>query len=101
MEDIGCELDTFEQMVATMSQLFDSLGKSALRLTPHKCELRKTSINFFDNTITSEGIKPEKKIEKILNTMKLPTTVKQVKRLEGSTLFFHSFFPTSAQTLMP
>ena len=60
------------------------------------------SINFFGNTITSKVLKPAKeKNEKFLNTTEVPTTVKQVKRLVGFTLFFRSFLPNLAQNLMP
>ena len=60
------------------------------------------SINFLGNATTSKGLKPEKeKLEKFLNTIKVRTTVKQVKRLVGFTLFFRSFLPNLAQNLMP
>ena len=102
MDDIGCGVETFEQMVPTLRQIFDCLRKSGLRLTPHKCEFGMPSINFLGNTITSKGLQPEKqKIQKFLNTIKLPTTVKQVKRLVGFTFFFRSFLPNLAQNLMP
>ena len=61
-----------------------------------------TSINFHGNTITPQGLKPEtEKIEKFLKQMKLPATVRQVKRLVGFVLFFRSFLPNMAQNLMP
>ena len=60
MDDIGCGVETFEQMVPTLRQIFDCLRKSGLRLTPHKCEFGMPSINFLGNTITSKGLKPEK-----------------------------------------
>ena len=73
MDDIGCGVETFEQMIPTLRQIFDCLRKSGLRLTPQKCEFGMPSINFLGNTITSKGLKPEKeKIEKFLNTIKLP-----------------------------
>ena len=81
MDDIGRGMETFEQMVPTLRQIFDCLRKSGLRLTPHKCEFGMLAINLLGNTITSKGLQPEKeKIQKLLNTIKLPTTVKQVKR---------------------
>ena len=102
MDDMGCGVETFEQMILTLRQILDCLRKSGLRLPPQKCEFGMPSINFLGNTITSKGLKPEKgKIEKFLNTIKVPTTVKQVKRLVGFTLFFRSFFPHLAQNLMP
>ena len=97
MDDIGCGVETFEQMAPTLRQIFDCLRKSGRRLTPHKCEFGMTSINFLGNTFTPKGLKPEsEKIEKFLKTMNLPATVGQVKRLVGFVLFFRSFFTKSS-----
>ena len=46
-------------MIPTLSQIFDCLRKSGLRLTPHKCEFGMKSITFLGNTITPQGLKPE------------------------------------------
>ena len=101
MDDIGCGVETFEQMVPTLRQILDCLRKSGLRFTPHKCEFGMPSINFLGNKITPKGLQLEnEKIQKFLNTIKLPTTVKQVKRLVGFTLFFRSFLPNQSQNLM-
>ena len=102
MDDIGCGVDTFDRIVPTLRQIFDCFWKSALRLTPHKLEFGMPSKNFLGNTITSKGHKPEKeKIETFPNTIENSTTVKQVNRLVGFTLFFRSFLPNLAQNLMP
>ena len=64
MDDIGCGVETFEQMIPTLRQIFDCLRKSGLRLTPHICEFGMTSINFLGSTITPQGLTPEtEKIE--------------------------------------
>ena len=80
--DIGCGLETFEQLVPAFRQIFDGLRKSGLRLTPHKCEIGMASINFLCKTITPKGITREtEKIGKFLKTMKLPATARQVKNI--------------------
>ena len=95
-------METFEQRVPTLRQIFDCLRKSGLRLTPQKCEFRMPSKNVLGKPITSKGLQPEKqKIQKSPNTMKFPTTVKQMKPLVGFTLLFRSFLPNLAQNLMP
>ena len=102
MDDIGCRVETFEQMVPTLRQIFDCLRKSGLRLTPHNCEFGMPSINFPGNTITPKGLQPEKeKIQKFLKTIKLPTTVKQVVWVSWVYIFFRSFLRNLAQNLMP
>ena len=65
MDNIGCGVETFEQMAPTLRQIFACLRKSGLRLTPHKCEFDMPSINFLGNTITSKGLQPEKKNSKV------------------------------------
>ena len=94
MDDIECGVETFEQMVHKLSQNFDCLRKSGLRLTPHKCEIGMPSI-IFKLSWQHDNIKrtsTREKMPKSLNTIKLPITVTQVKRLIGFTLFSPHFF---------
>ena len=63
-------------------------------MTPQKCEFGMNSFNFLANTITPQGLKLQtEKIEKFLKTVKLPATVRQLRRLLGFVLFFRSFSP--------
>ena len=89
MDDIKCGLQTFEQMIPTLRQKLDCLRKSGLRLNPHKCEFGIASTNFFGNTFTPNGLTPETaEKEKNLKTIKLPTTVGQLKKLFGFVVIF-------------
>ena len=102
MDDIGCGVEAFEQMVPTLRQKFHCLHKSGLRLTPHKCEFGMTSTKLLSITTTPKGLKPKfEKHEKTLKTMKLPAAVRQVKRLVRFVLFFRTFMPNLAQNLKP
>ena len=101
-DDIGCGLETSDQMVPTLRQIFGCLCKSGLRLTPHKGQFAMTSIIFLGNTITPKGLKPETvKKEKFLKTLKLAATVRQGKLLVQFVWFFCTFLPNKAQNLMP
>ena len=95
MDDIGCGVETFEQMVPALRQIFHCLRKSGFRSTPHKFDFGMISIIFLGNAIKPKGLTPETaKVEKFMKTMKLPATVRQVRRLVGSVLFFAHIFPT-------
>ena len=73
-DDIGCGVETFEQLVPTLKQIYDYFRKSELRLTPQNCEFALLQTKFLANTITSDVLQPEKeKTQKLLNTTKLPT----------------------------
>ena len=98
MDDIGCGVEPFKQMIPTLRQIFDCLQKSGLRFTSHKCEFGMKSITFLGNSKRSQT--GNKKIEKFLKTIKVPADVKQVKGLVGFTLFFQNFLPNIANNLM-
>ena len=54
------------------------------------------------NILTPAGIQPEsKKIDKFLSKMKMPQTVKQVKRLIGFVQFFRNHIPKLNEILIP
>ena len=54
MDDIGCGVEPFKQMIPTLRQIFDCLRKSGLRFTSHKCEFGMKSITFLGNSKRSQ-----------------------------------------------
>ena len=73
-----------------------------MKLSAHKCEFGTTKIDYLGSTITPKGISAESaKIEKFLGQIRMPNTVKQVKRLIGFVQFFRNFIPNLGQKLLP
>ena len=102
MDDIATGVTCFDEMLPTMRQIFDCLSESGLKLSAHKCEFGTTKIDYLGSTITPTGISPENaKIEKFLDKIRMPATVKQVKRLIGFVQFFRSFIPDLGEKLLP
>ena len=98
----GCGVDNFDEMIPALRKFFDCLTESGLKLSAHKCEFGTTKIDYLGSTITPEGISPESaKIERFLGQIRTPNTVKQVKRLIGSELFFRNFVPSLGEKLLP
>ena len=89
-------------MIPAQRKIFDCLGESELKLTAHKCEFGTTKIDYLGSTFTPKGLSPESaKIEKFLGQIRMPNTVKQVKRLIGFVQFFRIFIPNLGQKLLP
>ena len=102
MDDIGTSAKDFPEMLRNLRENFKSLRRSGLRLAPSKCDFGAKSISFLGNVINEEGLKPEKhKIEEFLSKVRLPTTVKQVKRLIGFLQFFKAYLPNLGKKLIP
>ena len=102
MDDIGCRVDSPEQLLPYLRQNFQCLRRSGLKLSPEKRVFGSEQVSFLGNVITKEGLKPEKeKIEKVLRTLEIPKSVKQVKRLIGFLQFFRNFIPDLNEHLIP
>ena len=64
--------------------------------------LKLENMKYLSSTITPKGFSPESaKIEKILGQIRMPNTVKQVKRLIGFVQVFRIFIPNLGQKLLP
>ena len=88
MDDIGSAVNNFDELIPTLSKIFECVRKSGLKLSPSKCEI-------LGNIILSARISPEQeKILTFLKKIKMPQTVKQVKRLIGFVQFFRNYMPS-------
>ena len=94
MDDIGSAVYNFDEMIPTLSKKFECVRKSGLKLSPNKCEIGTQRLKFLGNIITPAGVSPEQeKISTFLKKIKMPQTVKQVKRLIGFVQFFRNYMP--------
>ena len=102
MDDIAAGVTCFDELIPTLTKIFDCLRASGLKLSAHECEFGTTKIDFLGNTITPAGITPESdKIKKFLDKIRMPDTVRQVKRLIGFVQVFRNFIPDLNQKLLP
>ena len=102
MDDIAAGVNIFAEMIPALRKIFDCLRESGLKLSAHKCEFGTTKIDYLGSTITPNRILPESaKIEKFLGQIRMPNTVKQVKRLIGFVQFFRIFVPNLGQKRLP
>ena len=84
MDDIAAGVNNFDEMIPALRKIFDCLRESGLKLSAHKCEFGTTKIDYLGSTITPKRISLKSaKIEKCLGQIRMPNTVKQVKRLIG------------------
>ena len=102
MDDIAAGVNNFDEMIPALRIIFDCLRESGLKLSAHKCEFGTTKIDYLGSTITPKGNSPESaENEKFLGQIRMPNTVKQVKRLIGFVQFFRNFIPNLGQKLLP
>ena len=84
MDDIGSAVNNYQELIPTLKKIFECTRKSGLRLSPKKCEIGTQRMKFLGNVVIPQGVTPEEaKISTFMSKIKMPRTVKQVKRLIG------------------
>ena len=102
VDDLGTAAATFEEFATNLEAIFKCVEKTGLKFTPGKCEFGLKEMTFLGNTITSEGVLPNKtKVTEFLSTLKVPKTVKQIRRFIGFFQYFRSFIPKLGEKLLP
>ena len=67
-----------------------------------KCRFGNSQIPFLGHTITETGLSPnEDRVQKSINNINMPKTIKQVHNLIGFIQYFEKFFPNLAVKLHP
>ena len=102
MDDIGVAVNNFDELIPTLSKIFECVRKSELKLSPNKCEIETQRMKFLGNIITPAGVSPEQeKVSNFLKKIKMPQTVKQIKRLIEFGQFFRKYKPSLGEKLIP
>ena len=102
MDDIGVAVNNFDELIPTLSKIFECVRKSELKLSPNKCEIETQRMKFLGNIITPAGVSLEQeKVSNFLKKIKIPQTVKQIKRLIEFEQFFRKYKPSLGEKLIP
>lgn len=102
VDDVGTASLTADEQVENLQAIFKCIDKSGLRLTMKKCEFGLPKIQFLGNSITSQGLSPNKeKVQTFLDNLKLPKNTRHVKRFIGFLQFFRAFIPSLSIKLFP
>ena len=102
VDDLGTAAFTFEQFLDNLTAIFESREKTGPKFSPSKCELGPKETTFLGNTISSEGMSPNKtKVSEFSSTPKTPKTLKQIRRFNGFFQYFRSFIPNLGRKLLP
>ena len=102
MDDIGSAVNNYQELIPTLKKIFECIRKSGLKLSPKKCEIGTQRMKFLGNVVTPQGVTPEEaKVSTFLSKIKMPRTVKQVKRLIGFLQFFRNYMPSLGEKLIP
>ena len=94
--------ENVKALIDKLNYIFQCIRNLGLTLAIDKCQFKIPKTQFLGHTISAVGISPNKpKVEEILQSVKLPKTLKQVRRHIGFMQYFEKFIPNLALKLHP
>ena len=101
LDDILVYSDLFDQHLQHLNQVLAILNKHKFHLSPQKCELAKTTIDYLDHTISAQGIRPlQERIDKIL-AIPQPTTLSKANAFIGAIGWYKKFIKDYTKIAAP
>ena len=85
-DNFGCGAKKFEDLIPNLRHVFIAIRRSGMRFSPGKYHLGTKFLRKFHHK------KRTKKIDRFLKNLRMPVTIKQVKRLIGFFHFLRNFF---------
>ena len=102
LDDLGTAAHSFGKLLTNLRSIFECIRESWLKLTINKCEFPLSDIQFLGSSITTEGMSENReRVEKFLNSLKMPKTPKQICQFIGSFQYFRAFLPKLSDRLLP
>ena len=78
---------TFNEHFKTLDFVFKKIRKAGLKLNRKKCEFLKEEMKYLGHVITTRGLKPDMDKIKVIQDLKSPANVKQVRSFMGMAHF--------------
>ena len=101
LDDVLIWSRTFEDHLKTLSTVLDRIKQAGLKLNRKKCEFLKEEMKYLGHVITTEGLKPDMDKIKVIQDLKAPSNVKQVRSFMGMANFFRRYLPRLAEQAKP
>lgn len=90
-DDLLIAIETIEENVAALKEVFSILVENLLELKLQKCSFLKDKIEYLGYVIDKEGIKPNPENLKAVFNSPVPNNIRQLQSFLGLTSYFRRF----------
>ena len=101
LDDVLVHSQTFEEHLAHLRLVFDSLRAANLTLTPSKCSFATKHVKFLGNYLSKEGVRPCKSNTHAIDSFPRPKTQKQVRHFLGMSGFYRRYIKDYTRIAFP
>lgn len=100
-DDIVVVVETIEEHVQVLREVFRRLREANLRLNPDKCAFFRKKITYLGHVISDRGIHTDPDKIVAVQSLKPPTTVKELRQCVGLASWYRRFVPNFADVVQP
>ena len=101
MDDILIWDRTMAEHDQRLKRVLNKAREYNLKLSPSKCEFRKSEITYIGHTLSSEGLKPDSDKLRAVEQMKAPTNKKELQTFLGFVQYLAKFLPNMSDVSAP
>ena len=101
MDDILIWGRTMAEHDQRLKRVLNKAREYNLKLSPSKCEFRKSEITYVGHTLSSEGLKPDSDKLRAVEQMKAPTNKKELQTFLGFVQYLAKFLPNMSDVSAP
>lgn len=101
LDDILVFSTSLREHVKSITDIFTVLEQTNLKIQIDKCNFMKKETEFLGHILTKEGLKPNPNKIKVIQSLEIPKTEKQIKSFLGLTGYYRKFVKDYAKVAQP
>lgn len=101
LDDILIFSTSLEEHITNLRKIFNKIRSAGLKIQIDKCSFLCKETEYLGHVLTEKGIKPNPNKIAAIQTLKLPTTAKQIKSFLGITGYYRKFVKDYAKVAQP
>ena len=101
LDDIIIFSETFEEHVNHLSEVFNLIKASGMKVSPKKCTYAKASIKYLGHVVSKEGISVDPDKVASIREMREPKTKRDVRSVIGMASYYRKFVPNFSKIAVP
>ena len=101
LDDVIIFSESKSEHIEHIRIVLDRLKDANLKLKKAKCSFFKEQINYLGHIVSKDGILPDKEKVSVIQNLKTPTCVRDVRSFVGVTNFYRKFIPNYSKIASP
>lgn len=101
MDDILVWGKSVEEHDARLNSVLEYIKCSGLKLNKEKCEIGKSSLNYFGHRISDKGVEPDPEKTQAIRDLQSPTNVTELRRAMGMINYLGRYVPDLSTIIHP